>query len=302
MPSSSAGACLQVQDAAAERQRLAETFKPADDHARTVGVVTELQPPPHDDVGHGVPIVWSHGFMMDRTMFADVVDRLPEMRHITWDQRGFGEHAIVGPFTFWDSADDVVRLLDRLGIERAILAGWSQGGFVSLRATLAAPDRVGGLLLISTSAAEQSAESAAVYRAMVERWLLDDGVADLAPVIADIIIGSKAAAAHWIPRWLEARPGMVAAVADCLLDRDSIESSLEAIDIPAVVLHGTEDAAIPLHEGRDLAAALPNAELIEVAGSPHGLPFTAPARIADAARALQASIAQQPKRDRTHSL
>ena len=263
--------------------------------------MTEPRTPPHDDVGHGDPIVWSHGFMMDRTMFADVVERLPEMRHITWDQRGFGEHLVGRPFTLWDSADDLVRLLDSLGIERAILAGWSQGGFVSLRAALAESDRVSGLLLISTSAAEQPAESAVVYREMVERWLLDDDVGDLATTIADIILGSKTAAKHWIPRWLQARPNMAAAVADTLLDRDGIETRLDEVNVPAVVLHGTHDTAIPIHEGRDLAAALPDAELIEVPAAPHGLPFTAPDRIADAVRALSAVVSERQKRNPTQS-
>jgi len=46
------------------------------------------------------------------------------------------------PFTYWDSAQDCLGLLDHLGIDRAVVGGMSQGGFLSLPAALVAPQRV----------------------------------------------------------------------------------------------------------------------------------------------------------------
>ena len=105
-----------------------------------------------DSGGDGPPIVLSHGFLMDREMFAPQVQALsPQFRVITWDERGFGETEFDGqPFTYWDSARDCLALLDHLGIERAVLGGMSQGGFLSLRAALLAPHRVRALVLIDT--------------------------------------------------------------------------------------------------------------------------------------------------------
>ena len=89
-----------------------------------------------DSGGQGPVVVFSHGFLMDRTMFGQQVTALtPQYRVITWDQRGHGGTRATGAFTYWDSAVDVLALLDHLGVERAVLAGMSQGGFVSLRAT-----------------------------------------------------------------------------------------------------------------------------------------------------------------------
>ena len=95
-----------------------------------------------DSGGSGPPVVLSHGFLMDREMFAPQVHALaPEFRVITWDERGFGETGFDGePFTYWDSAADCLGLLDHLAIERAVLGGMSQGGFLSLRAALLAPN------------------------------------------------------------------------------------------------------------------------------------------------------------------
>ena len=75
---------------------------------------------------------------------------------ITWDERGFGDTEYDGePFTYWDSAADCLGLLDHLGIDRAVVGGMSQGGFVSLRAALTAPERVRGLILIDTQAGQR---------------------------------------------------------------------------------------------------------------------------------------------------
>src|SRR5437588_8120359 len=83
-----------------------------------------------DSGGDGAPVVLSHGFLMDREMFAGQVQALaPEFRVIAWDQRGFGETEYDGePFTYWDSARDCLGVLDHLEIDRAVLGGMSQGG------------------------------------------------------------------------------------------------------------------------------------------------------------------------------
>src|ERR1700722_2056553 len=74
-----------------------------------------------DTGGDGPAVIFSHGFLMDREMFADNIAALvPAYRCVSWDQRGFGRTGAVDtPFTYWDSARDLLGLLDHLGIERA---------------------------------------------------------------------------------------------------------------------------------------------------------------------------------------
>src|ERR1700722_8281276 len=106
-----------------------------------------------DSGGDGPAVVLSHGYLMDASMFdAQVAALAPEYRVITWDQRGHGGTPAPGPFSYWDSAGDVLALLDHLGIEQAVLGGMSQGGFLSLRAALLAPQRARGLVLIDSQA------------------------------------------------------------------------------------------------------------------------------------------------------
>src|SRR5215831_20650785 len=85
-----------------------------------------------DSGGDGAPVVFSHGYLMDSSMFDPQLAALaPEFRVITWDERGFGGTRADGPFSYWDSARDALGLLDHLGLSRAVLGGMSQGGILS---------------------------------------------------------------------------------------------------------------------------------------------------------------------------
>src|SRR3954453_370550 len=97
-----------------------------------------------DSGGSGPDVILADGFLMDHEMFAPQVAALRDRyRVITWDERGFGATTYDGqPFSYWDSAADCLGLLDHLGIQRAVVGGMSQGGFLSLRVALSAPDRV----------------------------------------------------------------------------------------------------------------------------------------------------------------
>ena len=86
-----------------------------------------------DSGGDNPAVVFSHGFGMDRTMFdAQVAALSPHYRVVTWDQRSWGSSIAKGPYNLWDSARDLWMILDQLDIERTVLVGMSQGGFVSI--------------------------------------------------------------------------------------------------------------------------------------------------------------------------
>ncbi len=114
-----------------------------------------------DTGGDGPPIVFSHAFFGDHEMFAPQVEDLSDVyRVLTWDQRGFGTTPADGaPFTPWDSAGDLFAVLDRIGIERAVLAGVAEGASLSLRAALLHPDRARAVVLIDGRIGTEGAEA-----------------------------------------------------------------------------------------------------------------------------------------------
>ncbi len=233
-----------------------------------------------DSGGDGPAVVLAHGFLMDREMFAPQVEALaPEFRVITWDERGFGETEFDGePFSYWDSARDCLALLDQLGIERAVLGGMSQGGFLSLRAALLAPERVRALVLIDTQAGTEDPARLPAYRQMQQTWLEVGPVDDLAQAIAGLIIGDPALSERWIAKWRELPRAAMKAPGDCLFERDDISDRLGEIACPALVIHGTADMSIEIERAEKLCAGLSRcAEVVRIEGAPHASNLTHPA-------------------------
>lgn len=235
-----------------------------------------------DTGGDGPSVILSHGFLMDREMFAPQVQALsPAYRVITWDERGFGETEFDGqPFTYWDSARDCLALLDHLGIDQAVLGGMSQGGFLSLRAALLAPERVRALILIDTQSGTEDPERLPAYRQMQQTWLEHGPVDDLVQAIAHLIIGEPALNEVWIAKWQQLPRDRMKGPADALLDRDDITDRLGEISCPVIVFHGTADLSIEMDKAEALCSGLSGCVgLIRIEGAPHASNLTHPAQV-----------------------
>lgn len=236
-----------------------------------------------DSGGDGPALLFSHGFLMDHTMFDAQVGALSDdYRCIRWDERGFGDTHAPGPFTYWDSADDAIGLLDHLGIRRAVLIGMSQGGFLSLRAALAHPGRVQALVLIDSAADVDDAETLNGNQAMMH--VLENGTEDdkaaVLQIVAGMILGDDALAASWVPKWEALDIEQLALAGQTLLTRDDISDRVGEIACPILAIHGTADAALDIGRARQLAAAAPDHRgVVEIEGAPHAANMTDPAQV-----------------------
>ncbi|HEX4097692.1 MAG TPA: alpha/beta hydrolase, partial [Caulobacteraceae bacterium] len=200
-----------------------------------------------DTGGDGPVVVFSHGLFMDHAMFAPQVEALKgRYRCITWDERGHAGTAsdTLAPFSYYDSADDLAALLAHLGIERAVLAGMSQGGFLSLRCALTHPEIVRALVLIDTQAGVEDPERLKGHMQLADAWAtggLSDPIAD---VVAGIILGDGWAGAEaWKAKWRKITPVNLLGCMNTLATRDDITGQLGQIEVPALVVHGDADAA-----------------------------------------------------------
>jgi len=99
--------------------------------------------------GQGVPIIFLHGNGEDSTYFKNQIDKFSEMYHVyAMDTRGHGKTPRgVMPFTIRQFADDLLAFMDKHGIEKAHLLGFSDGGNIAMVFSLRYPDRVNRLIL-----------------------------------------------------------------------------------------------------------------------------------------------------------
>ena len=227
-----------------------------------------------DDIGSGLPIIFLHAFPLSRTMWEPQVTGLvSECRCIPVDFRGFGDSATSPPFTVDRYADDVAAVLDTLQIERAVIAGLSLGGYVSFAFWRRHRERVRALVLADTRAGADTAEnitrrkylidlahtqgSAAVANAQIA-GLVGKTTRDKRPDTYDAVHRSIAQASV---------EGIVGAL-KAMMTRPDSTPTLATIDVPTMIIAGSEDAATPPRESRAMHAAIPGSriEIIQRAG------------------------------------
>jgi 3-oxoadipate enol-lactonase len=234
----------------------------------------------YDDTGgdHDHVVVMSHGILMDRRMFAPQVAALRDRaRCVAWDARAHGETRSSGAFTYWDSADDLVALLDHLEVERAVLLGMSQGGFASLRAALRHPDRVAALVMYSSQAGPEDPEVAPLYEGMAASWAADGADEGVLDYVAHRILGDGVDHEPWKQTWREQPRERAAELIRPLVDREDLTDRLGEVACPVLVVHGTADPAIPLERAQQVADGVPDCRgLVVVEGGPHALGLSHP--------------------------
>lgn len=228
----------------------------------------------YDDTGggSGPAVVFSHGFFMDRTMFApQLADLRDRFRCISVDARGFNESRSDGkPFTYWDSAADLIALLDHLGIERAAFVGLSQGGFTTMRVAIGHPERVTAVVLMDTDAEHYDEATQQAYRGGKDALLQHGWSDEYAASMAAILFGPGFDSSAWQRRWQMNPPAQIAESFETMITRDDIKPQLGSITCPALILHGELDGSIPLSAAEQVRDALGGpTELAVVPGSGH---------------------------------
>ncbi|MEX2557635.1 MAG: alpha/beta hydrolase [Actinomycetota bacterium] len=216
-----------------------------------------------EDLGEGTPVLLLHGLFMDHTMFEHQVRSLSRSyRLITPDLRSHGrsEHRSEAR-TLWDVMEDQVTLLDRLGIERAVWGGASVAGPISLRAALRHPDRVTGLILISTQAGPEHPERLPLYEAFAETVARQGWTDDSLGVLAMSYFGKSAPTELgrlWRDRWRAQPVADVQEIMRSLTRRESLLDRLGDVRVPSLVVYGEEDGiALKLEEVEAMVHALP---------------------------------------------
>jgi 3-oxoadipate enol-lactonase len=209
------------------------------------------------------------------------------------DNRGIGA-APLGEeeLTIEAMAADMEALLDREGIERAPVVGWSMGGFVAQRLALRAPGRVTALALIATDPGGAEAVPAApeVWARLVDH---SGTPREQATRLIGLLFPPPLAAA------IDAEFGEVVAAAREAVSPATLRAQEMAMEAwhrdepprpggdapPTLVLHGTEDLVIPAANAERLGARWPRARVELFEGGGHGIMAQEPQRIAAAIQA-----------------
>ena len=192
-------------------------------------------------------------------------------RVVRYNTRGHGETPVpAGPYTIDDLADDVVALLDRLGVTHAHIVGLSLGGMTAMRLAARNPERVDRLVLLCTGAqltpssawSDRAATvrehgTGAVAEAVVQRWF------------TPAYLAANPASAGYYEDMVAATPaegyaGCCEAIA--MMDQ---RGDLATISAPTLAIAGADDPATPPPKLAEIADSVKDARLLVVEQSAH---------------------------------
>src|SRR5688572_3841025 len=216
----------------------------------------------------GVPIVFLHGVGSDKSVWAPQLKHFGARRRaIAVDYPGYGESDPAEPGTTRDDyAAAILAAMDALGVEQAHVCGLSLGGVIAIAIHHAAPDCCASLILADTFAVHPHGQ------AICDRSIAaSEQMSELAAARTPVLL-APGASEHLHQEVRETMSRIdpeafrIGAEAVWLADqRDRVAN----IRVPTLVLVGAEDAVTPPELSRELAEAIPGAELHILAGAGH---------------------------------
>jgi pimeloyl-ACP methyl ester carboxylesterase len=224
-------------------------------------------------MGRGASVVWWPPELLQGLVGAGY-------RVVQFDNRDTGLSSYVdwasAPYGIEDMAGDAMGVLDAVGIDAAHLVGVSVGGMVAQAAALQDPDRVRSLTLISTTPGPDprlAPGDKAVFAGLDRPVETDADIVELVVEVGRAVAGSRFAFDEQHYRDVVAadlargvNPAVIAPSASSRMDE------LARIQVPTLVVHGTEDPVYPYAHAEVLARGIPTATLVRWEGVGHEQP------------------------------
>ena len=246
----------------------------------------------YTDTGKGEEtLVFSHGYLMNHSMFNGQVERLKErFRCISFEHRGHGQSEVTAAGYELDNlVKDAIALLDELKLGPVHFVGMSTGGFVGMRLALQRPDLLRSLVLMSTSAEGEP------KKALKKNKLLLKTVQHLGwwPVIGQVLCmmfhrryvknpANKKTVGYWKSVVTAQNKKAMLAFGKAIFNRDDVLSSLSQLTLPVAVIVGENDALTPLNCSKRMAEVIPGARLSIIPDAGHSAAIEKPNEVTDA--------------------
>lgn len=236
------------------------------------------------EAGSGEPLVLIHGFPFDARMWQQQLAHPKDgWRYIAPDLRGFG-HTQLGnarELSMDVFADDVVALLDHLGIDQAVIAGLSMGGYVALSLAMRHPDRVRALVLVATRAGADNEEARTNRNALAAKTRAEGSRAAADAMLPKLVSAHTRMKYPQVVEGIEALalaqpPEAVALALEGMAGRTDYRDDLAKVDFSTLVIRGEQDEIIAAADMEQIARTVRGARHEMIALSGHLPPLEAP--------------------------
>lgn len=219
--------------------------------------------------GDAAPVIFLHGVGSDKSVWRPQLDHFHGSRRaIAFDYPGYGESAPIGAGSRDDFAAAMIAAMNVLRVDRAHVCGLSLGGIIAIAMHALAPQRCASLILADSFAVHP--EGQAIFERSVDASRTI-GMRALAEARAGMLLGSAASDAlrgEVVETMAAIDPGAYRIGAEAVWLADQRDRAA-AIDVPVLVMCGTEDRITPPDLSVELAALIPGASLVMIEGAGH---------------------------------
>jgi pimeloyl-ACP methyl ester carboxylesterase len=229
-----------------------------------------------------------HGYPFDHSLWDKVRPCLdPNAIAIVPDLPGFGIRPVLTAEPSLDAmADDLRAQLSMQGVDRAVVAGMSMGGYVALALAERCPHMVAGLALVSSQTAADTDEARANRRSMIGKVRQNGPLVAAEAAIPKMFSPRNAGLIDLIqfPRSGAEKAGAegIAWALEAMARRPDRTALFEALSVPALVLHGADDQLISAEKAQSLAQRAKHCRYVPVSGAGHATPLENPELVAQA--------------------
>ena len=220
--------------------------------------------------GAGEQVLLVHGYLFGARWWRPQIDWLAGHFEVTAvDLRGHMDSETPDDdagYDLWNQAEDLHGLIGALRLRPVHYVGLSMGGMIGMRLALSHPEDIRSLVLLDTSADPEDPEKAERYAAM--RQVVASGeLAAVTPALPPIFFVDDFITEHadivddWLARLVASNHMGVVRSGQAIDGRDDISGRLGEIGVPTLVIHGSEDVAIPVDRAERIAHGIPGARL-----------------------------------------
>lgn len=240
------------------------------------------------EAGSGDPVVLVHGFPLSSRIFESQLEALSKsFRVITPDLRGFGQSNSIERFSINSLADDLHKLLSRIGALPCVLGGLSMGGYVAEAFLRKYPADVKKLILINTKADADSSAARDARNKMIElcRKSGSSAVAKemLPKMLSPVNIEQKHPVVEQVIKLMDSQPALTVEHAlEALRDRDDQTQLLPQIKVPTLIITGDGDQITGVAVAEPMHQAIPGTKLVVIPGAGHLSTMENPAAVNEA--------------------
>lgn len=220
--------------------------------------------------GEGAPVVLLHGLALDGSIWKEVANLYGDQaRFILPDLRGHGRSGIGrADGSIEQFADDLVRLADHLGIERFTLAGHSMGGYISLAFAERHPQRLAGLIMVTSNARADTPEKKKMRLLEADETLIV-GSSTLAESLAQKL--SKSAEIQRLTYQIlrKTDPEGIVNVQRAIAQRPNRLEVIRNLEVPFLAVAGKDDQIVEPEAAIEMADASRKGKAVVLPGVGH---------------------------------